>query len=83
MNIELHVDPPKFQVNDWVRLSHPLSKKKTVGKITQIRCLVTIFTVKSPPEFEVSKLSYAYFLHNINHTFFAEDDLSSITAEVE
>ncbi len=75
MNIQLNVDPPKFQVGDWVYLHHPLYNEKTPGMITQIRCLVTIFTVKMPPEFRATETRYDYFLHISATTFFAEADL--------
>lgn len=82
MNIELHIEPPKFQVGDWVRLHHPMYKKNTVGVITQIRCFVTIFTGEPPPDFAATKTRYVYFLHNRGETFFAEADLEYITAEM-
>ena len=83
MNIELQVDPPKFQVGDWVRLSHPLYKKNTVGMITQTRCSITVFTVKSPSEFAATETRYVYFLHNLRtFAFFAEADLEYVTAEM-
>ena len=84
MNIELHIDPPKFQVGDWVLLSHPLYKKNTVGMITKTRCLIRAVTVISPPEFSVQKHDYVYWLHNQPgpFTFFAEADLEYITADL-
>ena len=82
MIVELKIDSPKFQVGACVLLHHPMYLKNTWGVITQIRCSVTIFTVKSPPEFMTTETRYVYFLHNIPDTFFAEADLEYIPAEM-
>jgi len=75
MNIELHINSPKFQVGDWVYLHHPMYKKKVPSMITQIRCFITMSAKNSPPKFKAREYRYVYFLHNIRETFFAETDL--------
>lgn len=80
MNIALNIDPPKFQVGDWVRLHHPMYEGNTAGMITQTRCSVTVFTMKAPPKFKATKTRYVYFLHIAPDTFFAEADLDYIYA---
>ncbi len=80
MNIQLNIVPPLFQVDDWVRLHHPMYKNGTEGMITQTDCFIRVYAVRSPPGFRVAEFRYVYFLHNIPDTFFAEADLEYIYA---